>query len=125
MGKWVVLVILLLVALVMPNPMSTAQSGTQGILTTFGKVDAVPLDEGIHFVRPMVRREHMMDVWLQKTEGKGVAASRDLYQIQIAAALNWRPAAALVADTFQKIGNQDVVASRVIEPAVRKATKAV
>jgi prohibitin 2 len=39
--------------------------------------------------------------------------------------LNWRLNAVLVADTFQKIGNQDAVASRVIEPVTQEATKAV
>ena len=125
MGKWVVLLIVLLIALATLNPVSIVQSGTRGVLTTFGKVDPVPLDEGIHFVMPMVSRVHMIDVRLQKTEGKGVAASRDLQQVQIAAALNWRLDPALVADTFQKIGNQDAVASRVIEPAAQEATKAV
>lgn len=125
MGKWIVLLIVLLIALTTLNPVSIVQSGTRGVLTTFGKVDPVPLDEGIHFVMPMVSRVHMIDVRLQKTEGKGVAASRDLQQVQIAAALNWRLDAALVADTFQKIGNQEAVASRVIEPATQEATKAV
>ena len=124
-GKWVGLLILLVVVVSILNPVSIVQSGTRGVLTTFGKVDPVPLGEGIHFVVPMISRVHMIDVRLQKSEGKGVAASRDLQQVQIAAALNWRLDAALVADIFQKIGNEDAVASRVIEPAAQEATKAV
>ena len=104
-AKIVGVVVLLLFALTMLNPVSIVQSGTRGVLTVFGKVDPTPLDEGIHFVMPLMSRVHMIDVRLQKTEGKGVAASRDLQQVQIAAALNWRLDAALVADTFQKIGN--------------------
>jgi prohibitin 2 len=125
LGKWIGLLVLLVVAFVLLNPVSIVQSGTRGVLTTFGKVDPVPLDEGIHFVMPMISRVHMIDVRLQKSEGKGVAASRDLQQVQIAAALNWRLDPALVADIFQKIGNEDAVASRVIEPAAQEATKAV
>lgn len=125
LGKWIAILVVLAIALAMLNPVSIVQSGTRGVLTTFGKVDPVPLNEGIHFVMPMVSRVHMIDVRLQKSEGKGVAASRDLQQVQIAAALNWRLDAALVADTFQKIGNEAAVASRVIEPAAQEATKAV
>lgn len=125
LGKWIGLLVLLVVAFALLNPVSIVQSGTRGVLTTFGKVDPVPLDEGIHFVMPMISRVHMIDVRLQKSEGKGVAASRDLQQVQIAAALNWRLDPALVADIFQKIGNEDAVASRVIEPAAQEATKAV
>lgn len=117
--------VLLLIGLTMLNPVSIVQAGTRGVLTTFGKVDPVPLGEGIHFVMPLISRVHRIDVRLQKSEGKGVAASKDLQQVQISAALNWRLDPALVADIFQKIGNQDAVASRVIEPAAQEATKAV
>lgn len=131
MGRWnwlvkiagVLLVALLLVSML--NPVRIVQAGTRGVLTTFGKVDPTPLGEGIHFVLPLVSRVHIIDVRLQKNEGKGVAASRDLQQVQISAALNWRLDPALVADTFQKIGNEDAVAAKVIEPAAQEATKAV
>lgn len=131
MNRWgwlmriVVGLVALLVLLTMMNPVRIVQAGTRGVLTTFGKVDPVPLDEGIHFVMPFISRVHTIDVRLQKDEGKGVAASKDLQQVNISAALNWRLDPALVADTFQKIGNQNAVAARVIEPAAQEATKAV
>ncbi|MDP3835197.1 MAG: prohibitin family protein [Hydrogenophaga sp.] len=128
-ASWLVKVGLGLVALVVfllaVNPVRIVQAGTRGVLTIFGKVDPTPLGEGIHFVMPFVSRVHVIDVRLQKNEGKGVAASRDLQQVQISAALNWRLDPALVADTFQKIGNEQAVAARVIEPAAQEATKAV
>lgn len=128
-ASWLVKVGLGLVALVVfliaVNPIRIVQAGTRGVLTIFGKVDPTPLGEGIHFVMPFVSRVHVIDVRLQKNEGKGVAASRDLQQVQISAALNWRLDPALVADTFQKIGNEQAVAARVIEPAAQEATKAV
>ena len=116
-----------LVALVLEilRSLARGEAGTRGVLTTFGKVDPVPLDEGIHFVMPLVSRVHVIDVRLQKNEGRGVAASKDLQQVQISAALNWRLDPGLVADTFQRIGNEEAVASRVIEPAAQEATKAV
>ncbi|HEX2011219.1 MAG TPA: prohibitin family protein [Roseateles sp.] len=107
------------------NPIRIVQSGTRGVITTFGKVDPVPLGEGIHFVVPLVNRVHMIDVRLQKNEGKGVAASRDLQQVSVSAALNWRLDPVLVAQTFQNIGNEHAVALRVIEPAAQEATKAI
>lgn len=121
-GGFLLVVVLLLTVV---NPVRIVQAGTRGVLTTFGKVDPTPLDEGIHFVMPLISRVHTIDVRLQKNEGKGVAASKDLQQVQISAALNWRLDPALVADTFQKIGNQGAVAARVIEPAAQEATKAV
>lgn len=107
------------------NPIRIVQSGTRGVITTFGKVDPEPLGEGIHFIVPLVNRVHMIDVRLQKNEGKGVAASRDLQQVAVSAALNWRLDPALVAQTFQSIGGEHAVALRVIEPAAQEATKAI
>lgn len=107
------------------NPIRIVQSGTRGVITTFGKVDPEPLGEGIHFIVPLVNRVHMIDVRLQKNEGKGVAASRDLQQVSVSAALNWRLDPALVAQTFQNIGGEHAVARRVIEPAAQEATKAI
>lgn len=114
---------LLLLSLI--NPVRIVQSGTRGVITTFGKVDPQPLGEGIHFVVPLVNQVHMIDVRLQKSEGKGVAASRDLQQVAVSAALNWRLEPALVAQTYQAIGDENAVAARVIEPAAQESTKAI
>ncbi|MDM4768249.1 prohibitin family protein [Pelomonas sp. SE-A7] len=115
--------VIVLISLI--NPVRVVQSGTRGVITTFGKVDPEPLGEGLHFVIPMVNRVHMIDVRLQKNEGKGVAASRDLQQVSVSAALNWRLDPALVAQTYQSIGNEHAVAVRVIEPAAQESTKAI
>jgi len=115
--------VVILVSLI--NPVRIVQSGTRGVITTFGKVDPQPLGEGIHFVVPLVNRVHMIDVRLQKSEGKGVAASRDLQQVAVSAALNWRLDPALVAQTYQAIGDEMAVAARVIEPAAQESTKAI
>ena len=113
------------VLLSLVNPIRIVQSGTRGVITTFGKVAPEPLGEGIHFVVPLVNQVHLIDVRLQKNEGKGVAASRDLQQVSVSPALNWRLDPALVAQTFQSIGNEHAVALRVIEPAAQEATKAI
>ncbi|MDN3919571.1 prohibitin family protein [Roseateles violae] len=123
--KVVALLIGALLLLSLINPVRIVQSGTRGVITTFGKVDPQPLDEGIHFVVPLVNSVHMIDVRLQKSEGKGVAASRDLQQVAVSAALNWRLEPALVAQTYQAIGDQNAVAARVIEPAAQESTKAI
>ena len=127
--SWIVRIAVGLVALYLffavLSPIRIVQSGTRGVITTFGKVDQEPLGEGIHFVVPVVNRVHMIDVRLQKSEGKGVAASRDLQQVSVSAALNWRLDPVLVAQTYQAIGNEHAVAVRVIEPAAQEATKAI
>lgn len=125
LGRGVAVLVALLILLAIANPVRIVSAGTRGVITTFGKVDTQPLNEGLHFIIPLVQRVHIIDVRLQKNEGTGVAASRDLQQVKVSAALNWRLEPALVAQTFQAIGNEAQVAARVIEPAAQEATKAV
>ena len=125
LGKGLGVLVVLLIVLAMANPIRIVSAGTRGVITTFGKVDPQPLGEGLHLVIPLVQRVHMIDVRLQKNEGTGMAASRDLQQVKVSAALNWRLEPLLVAQTFQSIGDERVVALRVIEPAAQEATKAV
>lgn len=125
LGKGLGVLVVLLIVLAMANPIRIVSAGTRGVITTFGKVDPQPLGEGLHLVIPLVQRVHMIDVRLQKNEGTGIAASRDLQQVKVSAALNWRLEPLLVAQTFQNIGDESVVALRVIEPAAQEATKAV
>jgi prohibitin 2 len=125
LGRGAVVLVVALILLAIANPVRIVSAGTRGVITTFGKVDAVALNEGLHFVIPVVQRIHIIDVRLQKSEGTGIAASRDLQQVKVSAALNWRLEPALVAQTFQAIGDERMVAVRVIEPAAQEATKAV
>jgi regulator of protease activity HflC (stomatin/prohibitin superfamily) len=125
LGRGVAVLVVVAVVLALANPIRIVSAGTRGVITTFGKVDQVALGEGLHFVMPFVQRVHMIDVRLQKSEGTGVAASRDLQQVKVSAALNWRLEPSLVAQTFQNIGDERAVASRVIEPAAQEASKAI
>lgn len=125
LGRGAVVLVIALILLAIANPIRIVSAGTRGVITTFGKVDPQPLNEGLHFVVPVVQRVHIIDVRLQKNEGTGIAASRDLQQVKVNAALNWRLEPALVAQTFQAIGDERMVAVRVIEPAAQEATKAV
>lgn len=123
--RGLVVLVVLLIVLATLNPVRVVSAGTRGVITTFGKVDPEALGEGLHFIIPMVQRVHMIDVRLQKSEGTGIAASRDLQQVKVSAALNWRLEPNGVAQTFQNIGDDRTVALRVIEPAAQEATKAV
>ena len=113
------------VAIALLNPLRIVEAGHRGVVTTFGKVDPVPLNEGLHVVWPFVQKLHEIDVRVQKSMGTGVAASKDLQAVPAAAALNWRIDPARAAEIFQRIGTPDAVASRIIEPAAHESVKAV
>lgn len=115
----------IVVALVLINPLRIVSAGQRGVVTTFGKVDPVPLGEGIHVVWPFVQQLTLIDVRVQKNEGKGQAASSDLQTVNATAALNWRIDPARAAEVFQRIGVPEIVASRIIEPAAQESVKAI
>lgn len=107
------------------NPLQIVSAGQRGVVLTFGKVELQPLDEGIHWIWPLVQRLVRVDVRVQKSEGSGQAASSDLQAVNAKAALNWRIEPSRVAEIYQRVGVPEMVASRIIEPAAQESVKAV
>jgi regulator of protease activity HflC (stomatin/prohibitin superfamily) len=69
---------------------------------------------------------HMMDVRLQKGEGEGDAASRDLQSVHTKIAINYHLDPKQVVNVFRNIGpSADIAADRIIIPAAQEAVKAV
>ena len=103
-------------------PLTTVPAGHRGVVTTFGKVDHNPLDEGIHFLAPW-KKNTPVKVRTLKTVSKGDAASSDLQQVTTEIALNFHLESELVSKFFQKVGPG--YESTVIDPAVEETFKAV
>lgn len=128
MGKLVKLAIVLVVLGVLVStfaPWTVIPAGHRGVVTTFGRVSQEPLSEGIHFIWPIVNTVHKIDVRIQKGEGTGDAASRDLQRVSAKIAINYHLIPEDVAKTFQSIGNLQAVGSVIITPAVEESVKAV
>lgn len=106
-------------------PFAVVPNGYRGVLTTFGKATDAVYDPGIHFRFPFVQTMHLMNVQIQKGEGEGEAASKDLQSVHTKVAINYHllPSAAL--DAFRNIGpSTDIAAERIIVPATYEAVKA-
>jgi regulator of protease activity HflC (stomatin/prohibitin superfamily) len=106
-------------------PFVIVPAGHRGVITTFGKVDEIVLGEGIHFRIPIVNQIHLIDVRVQKGEGQGDAASRDLQTIQTTVALNYHLRPDRVAITFRDIGGLAEVEQRIILPSTQEGVKAI
>ncbi|MEW6676798.1 MAG: prohibitin family protein [Pseudomonadota bacterium] len=117
-----VLVVLLFSLL---SPFTVIPAGHRGVVTTFGKVSEDVLDEGIHLIIPVVNTVHKIDVRIQKGEGQGEAASKDLQTIHTTVALNYHLKPESVALTFQDIGGLREVEERIILPSTQEAVKAI
>ncbi|MEK8086727.1 prohibitin family protein [Aquabacterium sp. A3] len=124
--KVVAIVAAVVVALSAMNPVSVISAGERGVKTTFGKPDDEVYGPGIHFKIPLAQRMHVMDVRIQKGEGEGNAASRDLQSVHTRIAINYHLDPSRVVDVFRNIGpTTDIAAERIILPAVQEAVKAI
>ncbi len=106
------------------NPFVVINAGHRGVITTFGKVNPTVLEEGLHFRIPVMQQVREINVQIQKAEGDGDAASRDLQQVHTKIALNYHLIPTRVAETFQLVGDLNSVGDRIIVPAVQEAFKA-
>ncbi|WP_374592473.1 prohibitin family protein [Aquabacterium sp.] len=107
-------------------PIAIVPTGYRGVLTTFGKPNEAVFDPGIHFVVPLAQTMHLMDVRIQKGEGDGDAASRDLQSVHTKIAINYHLRPSATVSAFRDIGpSTDIAAERIILPAAQEAVKAV
>lgn len=120
--KKVASVLAALVVLWVLSPFAIVPAGSRGVITTFGKVSPEVLDEGLHFRVPIAQTVHLMDVRIQKGEGSGDAASRDMQQVHTSVALNYHVNPADAANVFRDLGQN--IGDRIIVPAVQEAVKA-
>ena len=111
-----------LVVLWVLSPFAIVPAGSRGVITTFGKVSPEVLDEGLHFRIPIAQTVHLMDVRIQKGEGSGDAASRDMQQVHTSVALNYHVSPDDAANVFRDLGQN--IGDRIIVPAVQEAVKA-
>ncbi len=123
--KWVaVAAVFVFIVLPLINPFVVINAGNRGVITNFGKVDQVVLGEGLHLRIPIMQAIHEINVQIQKGEGDGDSASKDMQQVHIKIALNFHLIPDRVAETYQAIGNLNTVGDRIIIPAVQEAVKA-
>lgn len=120
--KKVLTVLVVLLALWILSPFAIVPAGSRGVITTFGAVSTDVLEEGLHFRIPIAQTLHLMDVRIQKGEGSGDAASRDLQQVHTTVALNYHVDPKEAANVFRDLG-QDI-GDRIIVPTVQEAVKA-
>jgi prohibitin 2 len=106
------------------HPFAIVPAGHRGVLTTFGKVDAQVYGEGLHLRWPVAQKMHLMDVRIQKGEGEGEAASKDLQVVHTKVAVNYHLKPEHAAAAFREVGALREVEVRLILPAVHEAVKA-
>ncbi|MDE2148406.1 MAG: prohibitin family protein [Gammaproteobacteria bacterium] len=103
----------------------TVGPGERGVLMTFGKVEPGVLAPGLHFKLPLMQSVKMIDVRIQKSEEQQTAATKDLQDVTTTAAVNWSIDAGDAEWVYQHIGDERALVTKLIEPIVSNAVKAV
>ncbi|OLP15455.1 band 7 protein [Leptolyngbya sp. 'hensonii'] len=117
--------LLLVLILLASSSFAIVNAGQRGVLMEFGHVQKQVLDEGLHFMIPIVHSIQTLSVRVQSQEISAEASSRDLQDVFTDVALNWHVVPEEANLMFQEIGDSQAVIARIINPAVEEVLKAV
>lgn len=118
-------IIIILVIVLATSAFVIVDSGHVGVVRTLGAVQPEPLPEGFHFKKPFMDKVEQVDIRLTKAREKSTAASKDLQTVETQVTVQYSLMGPVAPQTYQRIGQRDVVASTVIEPAIQESVKAV
>jgi regulator of protease activity HflC (stomatin/prohibitin superfamily) len=107
------------------SAMTFINPGQRGVVVRLGKVMDVVFDEGFHWKTPFIERVDKMDVKTQRYDTQADAATLDLQILMSDIALNFRLKPESVANMRKTIGTSDQIRSKIIEPAIQEAIKAI
>ncbi|MDO4559185.1 MAG: SPFH domain-containing protein, partial [Planctomycetia bacterium] len=114
-----------LVLLVLPSFLRIVPPGFAGVVTSFGRVEPVPLTSGLSFVAPW-KKVVRQDIRVQVFDDRYECASADMQAFQVRFILNYRRVAEKTPDLFRNVGeSESVLRTRIFAPAVRDSLKSV
>ncbi|MFH1292225.1 MAG: prohibitin family protein [bacterium] len=103
------------------NPMVKITAGQRGVVLKWGAVSGRILDEGIHWLMPVMDEVVKMDVKVQKEEKGATASSKDLQTVTSKVAINYHLDSKKVDKLWQEVGKD--YSNRVIAPAIEEFVK--
>ena len=112
----------LIVLLVFVTSTATVETGYTGIVTTFGKVEDVTLEAGLHFKSPF-QRIIAMDNREQKTSFTTEAFSSDIQQVNIIGSINYAINKSTAMNLFKEVGTDYF--NKLVYPRMLEITKGV
>ena len=121
-GLIILIVAIILVVLVATTCTATVQTGYTGIVTTFGKVEDVTLEAGLHFKSPF-QSIIPMDNREQKSSFKTEAFSSDIQQVDIDGSINYAINKKTAMNLFKEVGTDYF--NKLVYPRMLEITKGV
>ncbi len=121
-GLIILIAAIILVVLVATTCTATVQTGYTGIVTTFGKVEDVTLEAGLHFKSPF-QSIIPMDNREQKSSFKTEAFSSDIQQVDIDGSINYAINKKTAMNLFKEVGTDYF--NKLVYPRMLEITKGV
>ena len=121
-GLIILIAAIVLVLLVATTCTATVQTGYTGIVTTFGKVEDVTLEAGLHFKSPF-QKIIPMDNREQKSTFNTEAFSSDIQQVQITGSINYAINKSTAMNLFKEVGTDYF--NKLVYPRMLEITKGV
>jgi prohibitin 1 len=95
--------VLLLLAILAYSSMRTVEAGHIGVVTSFGKVEDAPLEEGLHFIGPW-KSVHSLSVRTQEQKEIAQVPTKEGMAIDLEASLLFGLEKDKAREVFQKVG---------------------
>ncbi|MDO4996867.1 MAG: prohibitin family protein [Bacilli bacterium] len=115
--------IAIIVLVLFTSSFTTIKSGEVGVRVRFGKVVDKSTNEGVNFKIPFIERIEKMNVKVQKTEVQTSSSSKDLQEVEMNLAVNYRIDKKQATYLYKNVGVN--YQSVVLEPAIEESIKAV
>ena len=119
----VLLVIISIVVLLLIASFTTISSGEIGIKVRFGKVVNKHLNEGINIKIPVIEQIVKMNIRVQKIEVTTDSASKDLQDVNMKLAVNYKIERKEAVNLYKEVGTG--YERIILEPAIEESIKAV
>lgn len=100
------------------------QPGERWLIVTLGNLWEKVYDEWFYLKTPFITRVVKMNVQTQKAEVLADSASKDLQAVSTTIAVNYNLNPSSIRTLYQTIGTDDVIAYKIISPAIQEAVKA-
>ena len=119
----VIVAIVIIILLVLVSSFRTINSGEVGIKVRFGKVINTHMNEGVNFKIPLVESIVKMNIRVQKIEVDTNSASKDLQDVNMKLAVNYRIEKEKAVSLYKNVGTS--YEKVILEPAIQESIKAI
>ena len=109
--------------IILASSITTINSGEVGVRVRFGKVINQSTHEGINFQIPFIERIDKLNVKVQKSEVTTNSSSKDLQDVDMSVAINFRIDSNKAVDLYKNVGKN--YESIILTPAIQESIKAV